>query len=140
MLFAVGRDPLLQARDLGVVTFDQGAQLDLAHGGAARELGVATGEVDAVATHEQPDAGRTDRDSRDKEDKTHRHHRLPIRERSTVSPSPDAMHAVRHGFIPWVARACGRLTARLSWHTITTGCGCGFRLSARRSMRSRSPR
>ena len=118
MLFGVGRDALLQARDLGIVALDERALLDLTHGGAARELGLACREVDAVAAHERPDAGRTDGDSHDKEDKTHRHHRLPIRERSTVAPSPDAMHAVRHGFIPCVAPGRRRLTARREWRAI----------------------
>ena len=78
VLFGVGREALLQARDLGIVALDQRAQLDLTHRGAARELGLACREVDAVAAHEHPDAGRAQRDSQNKQDKTHRHHRLPI--------------------------------------------------------------
>jgi hypothetical protein len=120
VLFGVGREALLHARDLGIVALDQRPQLDLMHRGAARELGLACREVDAVATHEHPDAGRAQRDSQDKEDKTHRHHRLPTRERSTVAPPPDAMHAVRHDFIPWVAPGRRRLTAHPEWRAIGT--------------------
>ena len=100
MLLGAGRKSLLQARDLAVVALDQRADLDFADGSGARELGLARGQVDPVAAQEQPDADRTDRGSQDKEDNTHRDHRLPIRERSTVTPPPDVMHALRHGFIP----------------------------------------
>ena len=60
MLFGVGREALLQARDLGIVALDQRAQLDLTHRGAARELGLARGQVDPVAAQEQPDDDRAD--------------------------------------------------------------------------------
>ena len=69
MLIGVGRDPLLQARDLGVVALDQ-RRSSTSRTAVVRGTRPACYEVDAAAAHERPDAGRTDRDSHDKEDKT----------------------------------------------------------------------
>ena len=112
MLLGACLQALLKARDLALMTLYQRAQLHLAHGRGARELGLARDQGGSVAAHDQPDANCAEHYAEEQEDKTHRHHRVLIRERLTVAPRPDAMHAVRHGFIPWVARNRARLTYR----------------------------